>query len=72
MKKEAKQHLIYSAILLVVVVGILFYQNEKINETQEFLLEQLADLKQQTEQQHTQTRNSLSALQDNVTKLDTT
>ena len=54
------------------VVGILFYQNEKINETQEFLLEQLADLKQQTEQQHTQTRNSLSALQDNVTKLDTT
>ena len=71
MKKEAKQHLIYSAILLVVVTGILLYQNEKINETQQFLLEQLADLKQQTEQQHIQTTNSLHALQDNITKVDT-
>jgi len=70
MEREAKQHLIYSAVLLVVIVGILLYQNSVITDTKQELQTQNALLQQQIETLQNELSDEVQTLSQDINTLN--
>ena len=71
MRKKTKQHIIYVVILILVVFGLLFYQNYTINETRLEMISQQAVLSQQIQNLQNQLNKELGILSETVGELNT-
>lgn len=86
MKKSAKQHLVYGGIMLVIIIGLLFYHNYQITQTrlqitaqfteqqnilQTTLTQQIQTLQTQLTDEIYQLQEKDVSLEQNVKKLDT-
>lgn len=67
MKPEARQHIIYVAVLVVVVAGMLFYHTQKLNDVRNELVTRQAQLSQQLGE----TQNALDAAVQKLEEKDT-
>lgn len=47
MQKELRQHLIYGAVIILITVGMVLYENKVTNETRQMLSQQITQLSQQ-------------------------
>ena len=70
MKRETKQHLIYTLVIILIISGVVWYEHNETKETRKILTQEISKLSNQVSSLQNQLNEKIQQLKGNITDLN--